>query len=186
MNPVRAIRIEYVTSNVGMGGLSHGQSAAAIAAQRIADDTGCGRAYYVDAVAVVVLDDVRLGELVVRPHHSDVHRRAPEHEDAILPIAANGVVDDAAKAVLRDFNTTVRGSLDRVVVDQCGASPVHGDSEETTSHRETLDADFAAKNLHRGLACIESGNCGLALPIDGDPVDFRVYEDVLSTGALDK
>ena len=186
MNPVRAIRIEHVAGDVGMGGLSHGQSAAAIAAQHIADDTGCGRAYDVDAVAVVVLDDVRLRELVVRSHDSDVHRGAPEHEDAILPIAADGVVDDAAKAVLRDFNTTVRGSLDRVVVDQCGASPVHGDSEETTSHGETLDGDFAAKNLHRGLACIESGNCGLALPIDGDPVDFRVYEDVLSTGALDK
>lgn len=67
MNPVRAIRVEDVAGHVGMGGLSHGQSAAAIAAQRIADDTGCGRAYYVDAVAVVVLDDVRLGEFVVRP-----------------------------------------------------------------------------------------------------------------------
>src|SRR5688500_20200018 len=114
MNPVRAIRIDYVTSNVGMGGLSHGQSAAAIAAQRIADDTGCGRAYYVDAVAVVVLDDVRLGELVVRPHHSDVHRRAPEHEDAILPIAASGVVGDGATAGLRDVDPNVRGSLSRI------------------------------------------------------------------------
>ena len=41
-----------------------------------------GRAYYVDAVAVVVLDNVRPGELVVRPHHSEVHRGAPEHENA--------------------------------------------------------------------------------------------------------
>ena len=186
MNAVRAIRIEYVAGNVGMGGLSHGQSAATIAAQRIADDTGCGRAYYVDAVAGVVLDDVWLGELVVRPHHSDVHRGAPEHENAVLAIAPNGVVDNAAKAVLRDFNTTVRGSLDGVVVDQCGASPVHGDSEETISHRETLDGDFAAKNLDRRLACIESGDSGLALPIDDDPVDFRRYEDVLSTRTVDK
>ena len=186
MNPVRAIRVEDVAGHVGMGGLSHGQSAAAIAAQRIADDTGCGRAYHVDAVAVVALDDVRAGKLIVRPHDSDVHRGAPEHEDAVLPIAPNGVVHDARKAVLRDFDATVRGSLDGVVVDQCGASSVHGNSEETTSHRETLDGDFAAKNLDRGLACIEPGDGGLALSIDGDPVDFRVYDDVLSTGALDE
>ena len=97
MNPVRAIRIEYVAGHVGMGGLSHGQSAAAIAAQRIADDTGCGRAYYVDAVALVVLDHVRSREFVVRPHDADVRRSTPEHENAVLAIAPNGVVDDAAK-----------------------------------------------------------------------------------------
>ena len=185
IDPVRAIRIEYVAGHIGMGGLSHGQSAAAIAAQRITDDTGCGRPYYVDAVALVVLDHVRSREFIVRPHHADVRRSAPEHENAVFPIAPNGVVDDAAKAVLRDFNATVPGSLDGVVVDQCGTSPVHRDSEQTTSHRETPDGDFAAKDLDRGLACIESSDCGLALPIDGDPADCRVYEDVLSTGALD-
>jgi hypothetical protein len=45
-----------------------------------------------------------------------VHRRTAKHEDPIETIFLDGVIDDPAKAVLRNFNTAVPGVPDSVVV----------------------------------------------------------------------
>ena len=183
MDAVLAVRIKDVAGDVGVGGLLHGQSVAPIPFQGIADDTSRRRTDDLDAIVLVVLDNVRRW-FVIRPQDSDVRRRAPKHENAVLTIASDGAVDDAAEAVLRDFDTTVGGPLDGVVVDRGSGPTVHGNPEEATRDGETFDGHFAAEDLDSGLTCIGRDDRGLALTIDGDPADLGGDEDVLSTTAL--
>ena len=63
-------------------------------------------------------------------------------------------------------------------------SSIDRDAEGATSHGETFDRDLTAKDLNRGLTSIRRLYRGLALPIEGDVLDLRLYEDVLLTGPL--
>ena len=58
------------------------------------------------------------------------------------------------------------------------------DAEEAAGNSEALDRDLTAENLDRGLACIGRINRRLVLPIDGNALEFRLYQNILPTGPV--
>jgi hypothetical protein len=179
-----AVSIEDVGGHVGMGGLLDGQAMASITADCISNDAGGGGAQDHDPIAPIVFDDVGLCDSVTRLHDADVGGRTAEHQDPMRPVLPNAVLDDARKTVLRDLETTERGVLHRVALDDSRCSSVDRDPELSSSDDQALDRDLTPEDLDSGLTCIRSVNCGLALPIDGDAIEFRLYQDVLPTSPL--
>ena len=183
-NPVQEISVERIAGHVGMGGLLDGESVTLVPANSVANDASSGGTQHLYPITTVVLDDVRLRNRVPRGHYADVRGRTPEYEDSVLSTALNGVVDDARKAVLRDLKPGIRSVLDRVRVDDRRGPPVDRDAEGASNNGEAFDGDLAAKDLDRGLTWIRRLDRGLALPIEGDVAQLRLYQDVLLTGPL--
>src|SRR5260221_4134310 len=183
-NPVQEISVERIAGHVGVGGLLDGESIAVVPADRVADDAGGRSTQHLYPITTVVLDDVRLRNRVPRGHHADVRGRTPEYEDPVLSTALNEVVDDARKAVLRDLEAGIRRVLDRVPVDHRRGPPIDRDAEGASNNGEAFNGDLAAKNLDRGLTWIRRLDRGLALSIERDVLELRLYQDVLLTDAL--
>ena len=104
-------------------GLLHGQSVAPITSQRIAEEQAGRRAYHVDAIALIILSHVLCWFVILNPPYLDVRRRTPEHENAVLPIAPDGAVDDAAKAVLKETSTPLWTAPSMVLFSMVAVAP---------------------------------------------------------------
>ena len=128
--------------------------------------------------------DIRLRDLVVGGPNTDVRRGTPEYEDPVLSTVLDGIIDDAHKAVLGDFKTSVSRVFDGVGVDDRRCSSVDCDAEGAPSHGEAFDRHLTAKDLDRRPTCIRRLDPGLALPIEGDALEFRLDQDILLTGTV--
>ena len=137
-----------------------------------------------DPIAPIVFDDVGLWDSVTRLHDADVDGRTTEHQDPMRLVLPNAVLDDARKTVLRNLETTERGVLHRVALDDSRCSSVDRDPELSSNNDQTLNRDLTPEDLDSGLACIRGVDRRLALPVEGDVIESCLYQDVLPASPL--